>query len=231
MRNIAVCIPTLGISPHLENLVRTLMTDKSVGYIEIMNNGNLDLSAYSYDPWFEEHLPYVVVQDTQGKSIYEMWNDFRVRQDWNNYTAFLNDDIVIKPETLTLLRDALENDPTMAITYPDYAALWDYKPSGGIVYTDTTAGAGGMAGFCYMLRPNTKIPLIDENLKLYWGDDDLVKQVISQGYKIGRVSGLPILHAGSYTINRMDSGERNRLMEADRAYFNQKYGENRSPVG
>lgn len=233
MKNLAVCIPSIG-SPYLEKLWRGIVeSEPSVSIIEVMINKDVGDLGVVCSP-LEESPPHVHPVHRHGMSIYQIWNDFRRRYEYyNGYLAFLNDDIEILPGTLGLMVRALEEAPSeVAIVYPDarYSNLTELPKEINLTYTETTGGDGGMTGYCYMMRTGLFIPYIDENLTLYWGDDDLVKQTLAKGYKIAQIDKLPIIHAGSYTIRKMDQGEWNTTMEKDRAYFNQKYRENRSPV-
>lgn len=221
-----VVIPTRFKSNLLDDLVTSLHFDKSIDQIYILNNSN---ELYTY-------IDYKVqVLDFNNYSIYEMWNriwDY-IRYNYPKQElniAFLNDDIEIQPNAIKIMAMWLRMDANVAAVYPDYDAPWDNSLEMSMRYTESTAGAGGMSGYCFMIKGELDIPFIDENLKLYWGDDDIVKQIGLKGYKIGRILGLPIKHTGSVTIRTLNPEERNKIMEADRQYFNQKYGENREPV-
>lgn len=220
MNPIIAVIPTKNESPLLKKVIKTL--DQRVHKIYVYNNS--DKKDIGLPPWVETiHTPKL--------SIYEMWNRGIELADYEFYKPhilILNDDIEFEPHVPSVLSAYLLRDPLLAISFPDDQALFDTGEY-SLRYTTTTGGAGGMSGFCFMVKGEYDFR-IDENLKLYWGDDDLVKQVSNRGFKIARVVGLPILHSGSYTINRMDGFERRNLMEADRRYFNQKYGESREPV-
>jgi hypothetical protein len=181
--------------------------------------------------------------DSYGMTIYQMWNDtWKVIKehypDEELNIAFLNDDIEIKSGSLGVLSHFLRRDNILAAICPDYDSPWHDLPYGmynpemnhSVVYTNSTFGDNGMSGFCFMLKGELDIPYVDENLKLYWGDDDLVKNISKMGYKIGKLIGMPINHIGSVTIRQMNPAERANQMEKDRAYFNQKYGESRGPV-
>ncbi len=217
---VVAVIPTKGKSPYLNSLIKTL--DQHVDDIFIYNNS--DKPDIGLPPW-------VKTWHTPNLSIYEMWNKGLDKAEFEYYqphVLVLNDDVEFGSYLPAVLSAYLLRDPELAITFPDYDTTED-TGSYSLKYTSTTAGAGGMSGFCFMIKSELRL-MIDENLKLYWGDDDLVKQVIAKGYKIARIVGLPVKHAGSYTIKQMDVEERRAIMEADRVYFNQKYNENREPV-
>lgn len=219
-----VVIPTLLKSNLLDDLIATLHYEK-INQIFVLNNTNEPFTYVDYN---------VQVLDFKGYTIYEMWN-----RAWEyiryNYPkeelniAFLNDDIELVPKSITSLAYYLRKYSDLAAIYPDVNAH-EVNLDGNIEYTNTTAGAGGMTGFAFMLKGELDIPYIDENLKLYWGDDDLVKQILLKDYKIACLKGLPIKHAGSTTIKTLNPAERYKIMEQDMIYFNKKYNENRGPA-
>lgn len=223
-----VVIPTLYKSPKtLHALIDQLQTEVGVHKVYIYNNteGNLPIKEGGK----------VRVFPSPGRTVYEMWNDAKwyinyAFPDKEKNIAFLNDDIAIIPNTMYKLESMLRKYPDVAIVYPDHrtSILLQVEPE--IDYTDTTAGGGGMTGYCFMMKGELDIPPVDQNFQLYWGDDDLVKQTIKAGYRVARVNGLPIEHGGSVTIKTLPSGKLTQMMESDRAYFNLKYGENRERV-
>lgn len=230
MKTFAV-IPTKFYPPQLDKYMYTLRVDIEIEQIIILDNGvQYPRVKNSKELWL----------NCKNMNIYQMWNEawkmlkFQHNPNEKFNILFLNDDIEFDSHLVSIMAKALRQQDDLAVVFPDANARtrtvqWN-DTAYQMEYTDTTGGAGGMTGYCFMMKGELDIPYIDENLKLYWGDDDLVKQVIKAGFKIARVVGLPILHAGSYTINRMDASERQRLMEADLAYFNRKYQESRAPV-
>lgn len=213
---VTAIIPTKTKTPQFDSIINTLDISQ-VDDVVVFNNGDRKLNA----TWYE-------IRNAEGYSIYQMWNEgLNLSDNRGSHALILNDDIEFKPWMVSFLSAYLDRDNSLGIVFPDYDAQED-TGSYNLRYTETTAGDGGMSGFCFMIRKNLHLR-VDESLKLYWGDDDLVKQTIAAGYKVARVVGLPVSHEGSYTINQMDRHVRQVLMEADRIYFNQKYGENREP--
>lgn len=233
-----VVIPTQFKSREtLVSLLETFEVDKAVYRVYLMDNTGREDDLENPLVWkFSKTVPL----PSSNMTIYEMWNRAWEYIRYNYFKdelniAFLNDDIMIRPDPLNseymgIMAEFLRADSSVAAVYPDYMSEWNSSGLYTMQYTESTFGHGGMAGFCFMLKGELDIPYIDEKLKLYWGDDDLVKQIAIKGYNIGRIVGLPIQHIGSVTINQMDRTERYRIMEEDRQYFNQKYGENREPV-
>jgi hypothetical protein len=240
MKTFAI-IPTQLAAPlTLDKLLSGLSFD-NVNRIFILDNRK------DNTPLIRQHS-YISTQkeewlNSYGLTIYEMWNTMwqSLKESYPGEElniAFLNDDIEIKSGSLGVLSYFLRRDNILAAICPDYDSPWHDRPYGmynpefdhSVVYTNSTFGDNGMAGFCFMIKGELDIPYVDENLKLYWGDDDLVKSILKMDYKIGKLVGMPVSHVGSMTIRQMNPAERVNIMEKDRAYFNKKYNENREPV-
>lgn len=171
---------------------------------------------------------------TPTHSIYEMWN-----QGWHTAltfaengspacpvnVAFLNNDITIPPGFLQVLTRTLRQNPDFWITYPDYtrrveAGLLD----GGLTETQGTFSHGGLCGWAFVLageKHHHGLPMVDEQYRLWYGDDDLERSVRQHGGKIGRVNGLPLDHVGSVTANKIP--DRQALIDADKQYHDAKW--------
>ena len=98
---------------------------------------------------------------------------------------------LIDPATWTPLDDVWMVSP--AYRYKDAVAV-DDPPK--ITPTLGTFRKGGIAGFCFMLKPELHVtrgwPFIDEQFKWYCGDGDLVQQMQYRGATGARVEGLPL---------------------------------------
>jgi len=240
-----VVIPTKLFPPYLDQLLGTLELDRSIEKIYLVVNDATPRILLRNHTTCGDNVPEIERINGVGLSIYEMWNKVWDHIKLNNpFTpfniAFLNDDIELKPNTIMLLAHNLRGSyyKDLAVLSPDINASWNKpeywfngmaNPFIDIEYTEITAGAGGMTGYCFIVKGEIDFKF-DENLRLYWGDDDLVKQMILKGYKVGKLLELPIKHHTSTTISQMNPAERVNIMEKDRAYFNQKYGEQRGPV-
>lgn len=232
-----VVIPTrFQIGPLLD-LSHTLLKDSYVDVILVLDNGHstenhiklLQMEQEAFDKFHVYKLP--------NRSIYQLWNwgwkyarGFAGKNKPVNI-AFLNDDVEIKPYTIEVLAKNLRKHKDLGAIYPDYDwdVIWPVELDGfsKIRYTESTFGAGGMAGFCFMIKGEMEIPYVDETLRWWYGDDDLVKQIGLAGYKIARVVGLEVEHQPEGSSRYLDQAELLRIKDADRIYFNKKYGENR----
>ena len=188
---IAAVIPTRYHPPELSELIRTVSSEATV---------------------------YVMESERWDHAIYRMWNVGAglARGAGATEIAILNDDVAIKPRTLSLMAEALRADPTLGIVYPDANACWCETPTiGEVVKTTGTWGAGGMTGFAFMFRADLGIPF-DEGWGLWYGDDAFEEAVRASGKAVARISGLPVRHAPMGSTSR-DMGYWQPIIEADRA--------------
>lgn len=218
---IIVIIPTRYHIGMLEDLIPSL-TDATKIYI--YDNGLL--------PWQRETLetyPQLTIIDAHNMTIYEMWNDgwSKAQREFQNpHIAILNDDIYFNPYTLSYLSKVLRDYSNIAAVCPDYTiSPKDDIGKYAVQYTASTFGHGGLAGFAFMLKGELDIPKIDETFRWWYGDDDLVKNIIASGYKIAILRGLPVYH-NQGSSSKMD-GSIEQKINLDIYYFNKKYGENR----
>jgi len=230
MTPIVAVVPTRFDTTYLLRLLPSL---GDIEMLYIMDNG-LDSDRLSYLQ--QELLSNSTIRDATiihcpELSIYQMWNlgwDAAIKDFGPKVNiAILNDDIYFLPGTLSKLSQYLEQNDDIGAICPDY-----YRPTflreGDITleYTDSTYGHGGLAGFAFMVKGHLPIR-VDWNLRWWYGDDDLVKEIGKLGLKIAKLIGLPVDHYQGASF-KLIQDELEKQIELDRQYFNRKYGENRT---
>lgn len=232
MVDTVVVIPTRFQIEPLSRLLGSIVHDKTVTSIMIFDNGH-NVANKRLLATFESLNPKIWVIDSESASLYEMWNagwEYATMSGLPVNVAILNDDCYIHPGSLDVMAHFLRMDSQLGAVYPDYTVPLDSV--GGFTAKDfslrktkSTFGHGGMSGFCFMVKGELDIPAVDENLRWWYGDDDLVKQLELHGWEIGRVVGLPVEHDPGQSSKFIDV---EGMIKADMAYFNQKYGEHRT---
>lgn len=157
-----------------------------------------------------ERRPKVTVDSRSiipEESLYRSWND-TIRRALARFDApevdvvLLNNDVRLPPGFVRFLTRALRSgDPRVMITYPDMGAKRQAGLPPRIELTPTrglyTEAVGGLTGWAFALKAEAfrhDVPFIDERLKFYSGDRDLVHAVEMHGYYAARVEGLPCDH-------------------------------------
>jgi hypothetical protein len=146
-------------------------------------------------------------------SLYRSWND-TIRRAITRYpdgpvdVVILNNDLRVPRGFVRFLTRALRTaDPTIMITFPDARAPLALGVPWKVRLTPTKGLAidGGMTGWAFALKGEAfrgDLPLIDERLKFYSGDRDLIHSVEAAGYTAARVDGLPAVHERGATRRR-----------------------------
>lgn len=222
----SIVIPVRDNLHLTQSICNQLLDQGGWEYLHIFDNGSDDdtwqyLNDMAYmdsriQPWFS---PY--------KTIYEMWSmgfDFSV-EDGATKVAILNNDIVLSPGLIGAMGDVLQATSEVGIVYPDYNRSIEQGVDPQLpYYTRGTYRHGGMSGFCFMLRVKavTWSPLVDPNLRLWYGDDDIAFSMEAAGWQQMRLAGWPLDHIGQATCNQHP--EVFKDVPADKAYFEKKWG-------
>jgi hypothetical protein len=139
------------------------------------------------------------------ESLYRSWND-TVRRALACFDApeidvvLLNNDIRLPSGFVSFVTAALRSgDPGVWITYPDSrASLSEGLPKEiRITPTRGLAAEGGLSGWAFAVKAElfkAELPYIDERLRFYSGDRDLIHNVETRGHYAARVEGLPCEH-------------------------------------
>lgn len=230
-----VAIPTLGESELLGPLLWDLASAPCADEIIVMNNRQDGVRPFSDD------LLDLCVKEWKYPAwpLYQMWN-----MAWAHATVggrggpsqvvLLNDDIKIPQDFVCRLVKALRHSDDCWCAYPNYRLSLDQDEPNRVeelgeafAYTPTkrTYKDGGLWGCAFALRGeilNDPIPPIDEQFKVWCGDDDLVRQLEIAEHPAYRVNGLAIEHHASTTLNKHP--ELQKVCWEDVERFKQKYG-------
>ena len=173
----------------------------------IFDNGSVDgtwdflIEAQKHDPRFH---PVAAA----GAGIYDMWDGgfTLAKRVGAEFVGIFNNDLTLSPDTIQILKTALQHNVSAWIAYPDYNATYP-----GPVHYQRTQGTyrhGGMSGFCFMLRAGAIDwePLVDPQFKWWGGDDDIAFEVQARGGEQIRVLGLPVHHMMEGTARHHDLG-------------------------
>lgn len=172
-----------------------------------------------------EREPKVVVDRRRiipEESLYRAWND-TIRRAISRFdepevdVVLLNNDVRLPRGFVRFLTRAMRSgDRTVMIAYPDATAKRKAGLPRRIALTPTRglSADGGLTGWAFSVRGEAfrdKLPFIDERLKFYSGDRDLVHAVETRGFTAARVNGLPCEHGlGATRKRRPDLVEQQR---------------------
>jgi GT2 family glycosyltransferase len=193
-------VPTYVVIPVRDqlDLTRRLVEDLDAqgGHeaIFVFDNGSTDGTG----AWLADQAGRGVVEafDAEGLTLHQMWSagirEARARSRACDI-AVLNNDLVIGPDFCRRLAAALRSDPDLVAVSPNY----DGRPLEGVAYVTSTFKNGGLAGFAFMVRGEAFDHLaIDERLRWWYGDDDLVAQIVAAGKRAGITGATTVCHVG-----------------------------------
>jgi glycosyltransferase involved in cell wall biosynthesis len=221
LSKVDVIIPTKNNMDGLKNLVEQLEQEDKVNRIIVVTDGEEGretagiLNATVLTPGVHA-----------GSGIHVMWNLGLHLTSPENHVAFINDDVSIEPGTINKLCAALDENPEYGLVSPVY---WD----GGLdenKHSTTTCrgrydGTGGIAGFCFVLASDiAQNYRFDEEMKWWYGDDDVVNTVNELGRNSVLVAGTRIVHSHSATIESSPPPAFAETVERDRIYYERKWG-------
>jgi GT2 family glycosyltransferase len=138
-------------------------------------------------------------------TIHQMWNEgiYRAQRIVGKgpfNLAILNNDIRLGVHAIKRMATALRADDSLLAVCPSYGTKGT-----GVQKVTGTAGHGGLAGFCFMVKGEAferEIPVFDEDFEWFYGDDDFVMNVGQAGYAVAIVHGASVEHlnGGSQTL-------------------------------
>ena len=201
MTRVVACIPTIGLSPYLRDLCQSLAAEQVetrlyVNSHSVPNSVVEDVAAAGW-----KHVLY----HRPGRTIYQEWNE---AAEWacelDAYVLILNDDIAIGPGFPGALGAALDANPDFGLISSDTALpRAETYPGGGVI--DVAHHLGNrreFANWAFIARPEA-YHMVDEGLKIWYGDDDLIWKVCEAGWRTGLLRGVGVFHDTSTTSRQM----------------------------
>ena len=162
MSVVDVVIPTKSNFGDLERLIGQLSMDASVGLIVIVCDGPNALKHVSR--LIQDKV--VIFAVPVGTGIHNMWNiGMDYLQKRNNHIAFINDDVSISENCVSLVAGLIDSDPTLGLVSPcvDNSTTEPFIPS------------TGFAGFCmFLVRDLVSKWRFDERMRWWYGDVDVI---------------------------------------------------------
>jgi len=152
----------------------------------------------------------VYKHDYKGFAV-GMNHGLRILQNTNDYDSIIliSDDVVVKPNWLTLFRTAMFNNPNDGIIGPNLELRGDTH----------------VAFYCVLItkRCVNNVGLLDEQF-IYgeWEDVDYCLRALYEGFTISCVGKSVCGHEGSHTLKKM-SDEKKELIKQNKQLFKEKW--------
>lgn len=142
-----------------------------------------------------------------------------LRRVGTEFAAIVNPDLTLAEDALALCLDAADARPDAAILGADEGG--QALPPGAFRPADTVSGSFMLLRMAAL----ESIGLFDENIFMYFEDDDLCLRARRAGWAVGHVAGASVAHVrGGSTRPSFDSAdEKSRLWAQACAYFADKH--------
>ena len=218
-----VVIPFKSHVVGLICLLSDLALDKKVNKIVIVADGE---EAFTKLNNIDIGMNIVKVMVPEGSGIHVMWNLGMEVCGKDHAIAFINDDVRLGKDCMTILAAELDKNPNIGLISPNYSG----DKFEGEMATNTTCrgrydGTGGMAGFCFMLASDlVKVYKFDTSLKWWYGDDDIVNWTILTKNRLVIVTDkTSCVHYHSFTITNNPPKDFQKHIINDEFIFTQKW--------
>lgn len=199
--NVLVAIPSRS---NLEGL-KSVVAQCDHHWIRLYDNGYENLNDEDFLVELEASNQII---DAHRWPFYRMWNDaweYAAENDFDA-VALLNDDIVLHPDSLEIAFDALMAGARIGVVGLNYERRVSEgaDPSLGLRYAEGARRNHGIGGQAFLLKSSLwgKVPPIDEEYVIWYGDDELFYNVEAAGYCLRVAMGAPVDHEESTTLNK-----------------------------
>lgn len=204
MTGIVACIPTIGLSPYLDDLVHTLAIENEIPTRLYVNSEHVTESLlYIVEGW--PHEGFIELIQMPGDSIYVEWNAAVVwARERLSHLLCVTDDVVVLPETAPELAAALDVRPDYGLISTDTALPYPAHSPSDVTAVSHQAGTRyAFAPWCFIARVEAWQD-VDPRYRIWYGDDDLIWKVNAAGWKTGYLRGEGVTHHTSTTLHQLD---------------------------
>lgn len=212
----------------IENCIESVLnqnTSKHLFEIIVVDNNSQDGSAE-----LVKQYPDVKLIERNINDGYAKGNNIGIKESSGEYIALINNDITLEPDWLKKMMRKMDSDKEIGILgctiYYSYSGeIWN---AGGKIYFPGFAknlkleeeGETGWVAFSAMMMKRNMNELLDENLFMYYEDNELCKRVRRKGWKV-------YLNDNAFAFHHIKKGKVSANEEynvnTNRAYYYTKY--------
>jgi len=185
---VIVVIPSIGLSPYLPDLLRTLVEDSGIERVFVADNSDEGWPSREQIAgawaWMWEKVTFI---KCAGASIYDSWNHgISIATRKGVPCAILNDDVILEPHSLQNAARFL-NDEVMLVGL-NHSRPWEQAA----IPVHGTFRTGGFGGFAFVVGPGC--PHVHPGFRWWYGDDDLAYRITESGYRMLVALDAPVQH-------------------------------------
>lgn len=219
MRKLAA-VPTLASRGHVHRLLDDLVFEDC--HVLVLDNGMPDVDLERIVSRGTE----LTVLECRFQNLHQMWNralDW-AEADEASHLFLVNDDVRLRSADLIWqLSQRLDADDEIGVIGPRYND--HHKGKVGVIDVTGIAGRAGkgLAGFAFMLRGDVAYRFPEE-LKWWYGDNDLVKTMLTGGRRVCLDLDVEVEHVGGGgQTGEWDDPQTKAVLEQDRRLFQRRW--------
>ena len=219
-----VVIPFKSNFTGLDFVVDQILQEEKLFKIHIVCDGP---NAFEYAQKYKSNEKIDLYEVELGSGIHKMWNVGIENSDTQSHIAFVNDDVSLELQCLSILGGVLDQFSQIGLICPNY----DNRIINSTYITTRETcrgrydGSGGLGGFCMMLHASLANSWrFDENMKWWYGDDDLLHWTFKKANKDVGICGIAqCKENSSWTITNDPPDNFAEVVEQDRKIFESKW--------
>ena len=222
---VEVIIPTRSNFSGLDATLNSLKDNETISKIHIVADGR---EAYEHIAGMSLPAKTTLYRVDNRPGIHRMWNLALASVKDGSHVLFLNDDTIVHERSVDTMSGLLDREANVGLICPNYDSrkLTTVLADSSETCRGRYDGTGGIAGFCMMLRNSlAKGWKFDEQMKWWYGDDDLVNWVAKSTNHRTAITALATCSGNkSWTVENDTPDNFVADTNNDRIIFEQKWG-------
>lgn len=218
-------IPCKSNLDGLVTVLKQLEKEFSVQTVTVVADGDNAYEQIKERLKSEKIYGIYVAQVKLGSGIHVMWNKGMTGSD-GAHRLFINDDVTFDEGAIDALAGLLDYDKSLGIVCPNYdkREIRGLYESVFIACPGNYDGTDGLAGFCMMLRSEMASEWkFDERMKWYYGDNDVINWVRTNGKLAAISAGSTMQLNPSWTMKNDPPKNFKNTIEQDRLIYEDKW--------
>lgn len=223
---VSIVIPTKSNLLGLETTILSVINDPAVRSIIVVCETSEARSfvVTKFADYLNDKI--IPISTDEGLGIHHMWNAGMDLCRSGDHCLLLNDDVVVGELSVSTMAGFLDVNTDVGLICPNYDGRISPEV---LVETNETCGGrydgtGGLGGFCMMVSSSLAYQwAFDETMIWWFGDDDILRWVISRGMKAGICVTATCAENESWTITNDPPKDFVKIVENDRLIFDKKW--------
>lgn len=213
MTRVVACVPTIDLSPYLDDLVHALDRDSVRVRLYVNSEHVTEHELQLTEGWPVPDRPETEhfwarqpeLMHMPGESIYSEWNHAAAwARELDAHLLCVTDDVVLTPRHARELSWALDAREDYGLISTDvHTPVSAWAPSDVVPTSHQAGNRYEFATWCFIANPHMWVD-VDPRYRIWYGDDDLIWKMNEAGHGVGYLRGIGVTHHTSTTSNQVD---------------------------